>query len=167
MLPNPVCDIINGLSCYLYRLIVNCLLFLIFRAICCRMLLYIYIISLTGWMLPWSLAYCSVFPVLVFARQFSSLACSTDHKQARRSDEELTMILVRMVLGEPFPHSQRNPSAFNKPPCMNCSKQQPQCSCADPRLFHSVIDDVRIFREFVVYEDYACYPEYFVTYRRV
>ena len=96
----------------------------------------------------------------------SSLACSTDPKQARTNAEELTMILMRMLLGEPFLHTDKNPSSFKRPPCMKCCKRT--CSCTDSRLFDSIIDDSnRIFREFVVYEQNVCYPEYLITYKRV
>ena len=96
----------------------------------------------------------------------SSLACSTDPKRARSSGEELTMILMRVLLGEPFLHTEQNPSPFKRPPCMSCCKQQ--CSCDASPLFDSIIDDsIRIFREFVVYDRNVCYPEYFITYKRM
>lgn len=75
------------------------------------------------------------------------------------------MILIRVLLGEPFLHQVKNPSPFNRPPCMNCSQQR--CSCPNSQPFDSIIDAVRLFREFVVYKEYACYPEYFITYRRM
>ena len=75
------------------------------------------------------------------------------------------MILMRVLLGEPFLHQKKNPSLIKRPPCMKCSRWK--CSCADCQLFDSIIDDVRLFREFVVYEDNACYPEYFITYTRI
>ncbi|KAK7097063.1 uncharacterized protein [Littorina saxatilis] len=102
----------------------------------------------------------------VYAAESSTKADQyTDPKQARTSGHQLTMILVRMLLGEPFIHTDPNPSAFTRPPCMKCS--QKECACTSARLFDSVIDDSnRIFREFVVYEQNGCYPEYFITYIR-
>ena len=86
-------------------------------------------------------------------------------KQARTSGEELTMILVRMLLGEPFLHQDQNPSPFKRPPCRSCSLRD--CSCDDSRLFNSIIDDCRLFREFIVYDQGVCYPEYFISYKRL
>lgn len=89
----------------------------------------------------------------------------TDFKQNRTTDEELTMILTRVLLGEPFIHKEAQPQAFKRPPCMSCSQRD--CQCINSTLFNSIIDDVRLFREFVVYDQSVCYPEYIVTYKRV
>ena len=38
------------------------------------------------------------------------------------------------------------------------------CLCRHSDHFDSVVDDTRLFREFVVYEQCQCYPEYLITY---
>ncbi|KAL8558368.1 hypothetical protein ACOMHN_061247 [Nucella lapillus] len=89
----------------------------------------------------------------------------TDVKQNRTKGQELTMFLMRMLLGEPFIHKEQNPQKFRRPPCRSCS--QSSCQCPESKLFDSIIDDVRLFREFVVYDQSVCYPEYIITYSRV
>ncbi|KAK7488792.1 hypothetical protein BaRGS_00019927, partial [Batillaria attramentaria] len=80
--------------------------------------------------------------------------------------EQLVMILMRTLLGEPHVTSASNPPKFERPPCKNCKRAR--CTCEGSEQFDSVIDDSeRIFREFVVYERCLCYPEYFITYQRV
>ncbi|PVD35163.1 hypothetical protein C0Q70_06444 [Pomacea canaliculata] len=89
----------------------------------------------------------------------------TDDKDQRTSGEK-TMVLVRVVLGNPFINTSSDPDKFKRPPCKWCFKDL--CSCDDPSYFDSVIDDAgRNFREFVVYDRSMCYPEYFITYNRV
>jgi hypothetical protein len=76
------------------------------------------------------------------------------------------MLMMRMLIGEPFVNKKSSPEAFSRPPCRKC--QQTKCLCPDSRLYNSVIDDsTRNFREFVVYEQDVCYPEYLTTYRRL
>jgi hypothetical protein len=76
------------------------------------------------------------------------------------------MILMRVLLGEPYVNKAHNPDKYNRPPCKRCYKDK--CACKKAELFDSVIDDAgRNFREFVIYDKCMCYPEYIITYVRV
>ena len=84
----------------------------------------------------------------------------------KRTNGNKTMILMRVLLGEPYINKNGNPPKYQRPPCKSC--YQDKCQCKAPSNFDSVIDDAgRNFREFVVYERCMCYPEYFITYQRV
>ena len=74
------------------------------------------------------------------------------------------MILVRVLLGEPYLQRDQKPPQYRKPPCCKCL--QDSCDC-NTETFNSVVDDVRLFREFVVYDQNVAYPEYFITYKRI
>lgn len=91
----------------------------------------------------------------------------TDDKTQRKSGNK-TMILLRMLLGEPFLNNAANPTKYKRPPCMKCHKDVCLGHCSGAKRYDSVIDDSqRNFREFVIYESDRCYPEYFITYQRV
>ncbi|CAG5122479.1 unnamed protein product, partial [Candidula unifasciata] len=54
---------------------------------------------------------------------------------------------------------------LTRPPCIQCSSDK--CSCSNQELYDSVMGDGRwIFREFVVYDQNQCYPEYLISYQR-
>ncbi|KAK7486994.1 hypothetical protein BaRGS_00021810 [Batillaria attramentaria] len=89
----------------------------------------------------------------------------TDDKRQRTSGNK-TMILVRMLLGQPYMNTAQNPTKYDRPPCMKCGKDK--CTGCNSKHYNSVIDEAgRNFREFVVYDSNMCYPEYFITYQRV
>ena len=50
-----------------------------------------------------------------------------------------------------------------KPPCMSCYKDM--CSCLK-KPFDSMMGQGWNFREFVVYDNNVCYPEYIIYYTR-
>jgi hypothetical protein len=75
------------------------------------------------------------------------------------------MFLVRVLLGQTFVNSSRDPPKFQRPPCTQF--QEVLCHCPSTHHYDSVLDDAgRLFREFVVYEQCQCYPEYLITYER-
>ncbi|KAK7097642.1 uncharacterized protein [Littorina saxatilis] len=89
----------------------------------------------------------------------------TDSKKQRTSGKK-TMILMRVLLGDPYISKAFNPTKFRRPPCKRCYKDV--CTCKNGTNFDSAIDDAgRNFREFVIYDRCSCYPEYFITYKRV
>ena len=52
-----------------------------------------------------------------------------------------------------------------RPPCIKCNKDF--CSCSPQTLYDSVMGDGKwIFREFVLYDQHKCYPEYVISYKR-
>ncbi|XP_052278979.1 uncharacterized protein LOC127877306 isoform X2 [Dreissena polymorpha] len=74
------------------------------------------------------------------------------------------MFLMRMLLGQCFVCDDQNPTKYKRAPCCTCfsdvCKQHLQ-------RFDSVIgDNQKLFREFVVYDNGQCYPEYLITYER-
>ncbi|XP_070176785.1 uncharacterized protein [Littorina saxatilis] len=90
----------------------------------------------------------------------------TDPSKLERTGGPKTMLLVRMLLGEPHINTDRSPPKFSRPPCKGCL--QLLCDCQHATHYDSVVDDAgRLFREFVVYEQCQCYPEYIITYKRV
>jgi hypothetical protein len=95
----------------------------------------------------------------------SSSVAISDSVYDRSYDTELSMLVMRMLLGEPYLNTDPCPQDFSRPPCRAC--EQTHCLCPDSLLYNSVIDDARNFREFVVYEQDVCYPEYLITYRRL
>ena len=76
------------------------------------------------------------------------------------------MILTRVLLGEPYLHSSPHSTSFQRPPCMKCLQRNCSCTTSD-ELFNSVIADARLFREFVVFDQNVCYPEYFIRYKKM
>ncbi|XP_053398882.1 uncharacterized protein LOC123556640 [Mercenaria mercenaria] len=81
------------------------------------------------------------------------------------------MFLIRMVLGNAFLCSDKNPYKYRRPPCTRCYRDD----CSNPKhekgkfghYFDSVVgDNSKLFREFVVYDNSLCYPEYLITYER-
>ncbi|BFZ14792.1 hypothetical protein BsWGS_17831 [Bradybaena similaris] len=97
----------------------------------------------------------------------------TDSRSHRAAPETtLYMILARVLLGNVFLCDHNHPSVASKqsikltrPPCVQCLKDI--CTCAKQELFDSVMGDGKwIFREFVVYDRFQCYPEYLISYQR-
>ncbi|KAL8576367.1 hypothetical protein ACOMHN_048934 [Nucella lapillus] len=81
--------------------------------------------------------------------------------------QELKILLVRVLLGEPYLLAG-DAEPFARPPCYFCKKKAHDCGCKEPRCYDSVVfDSSKIFREFVVYEGDVCYPEYVITYSRI
>jgi hypothetical protein len=73
------------------------------------------------------------------------------------------MVLVRVLLGHP--HVIHSRVKFNRAPCQACKKASCKCN-----TYHhdSVIYDSRgEAREFIVYDNSQCYPEYFIQYKVV
>ncbi|XP_076446273.1 uncharacterized protein LOC143283790 isoform X2 [Babylonia areolata] len=80
----------------------------------------------------------------------------------------LTMMLIRVLLGEPYLYTDPDPKEFDRPPCLRCQGRPKECGCRESRLHDSVVFDAngKLFREFVVYDRDVCYPEYIITYIR-
>ncbi|XP_005096756.1 uncharacterized protein LOC101851403 [Aplysia californica] len=94
-----------------------------------------------------------------------------DGKDSRSSaDTKLTMILARVLLGDPFLCGKvfvggPGDKKLVRPPCKTCFADY--CRCPDKKFFDSVMGQGWLFREFVIYEKHVCYPEYIITYVRV
>jgi len=83
------------------------------------------------------------------------------------------MFVFRVALGDVYVNDQGLTSkTFTRPPCKvsGCKKIN---KCIDHgELFDSVLGDTRhagdplLFREFVIYEQDRCYPEFLVEYTR-
>lgn len=76
------------------------------------------------------------------------------------------MVVARVALGRIYLCEDLNPAKLNRPPCVKCF--QDKCDHSDG-LFDSVVfsHSQKNFREFVVYHNEQCYPEFLVTYDRV
>ncbi|XP_045203458.2 uncharacterized protein LOC123556639 isoform X1 [Mercenaria mercenaria] len=92
-------------------------------------------------------------------------------KRSAGPDNPKKMFLIRMVLGNAFLCSEPNPYKYRRPPCTRCFRDD----CSKPNhekgkfghFFDSVVgDNSKLFREFVVYDNSLCYPEYLITYER-
>lgn len=87
----------------------------------------------------------------------------------KRDLQEKKMLLVRTCLGEMYVRTDTSTQhLYARPPCLTCYDDK----CIDP--LHSscfydsiVVDGGWIFREFIVYDKHACYPEYLISYKRV
>ncbi|XP_013388312.1 uncharacterized protein LOC106157264 [Lingula anatina] len=87
----------------------------------------------------------------------------SDPKTARQT-QNLQMIIMRVLLGKVF-HCTAT-KKYSKPPCMD-----PTCGTADICTKHPQYDSIcgdvqKLFREFVIYDQQLCYPEFLVTYNR-
>jgi hypothetical protein len=76
---------------------------------------------------------------------------------------ERHMLIVRVLLGASFFISERK--TYSRPPCRECFKEV--CSCNSQYHDSVVFDSAGKHREFIVYDNSHCYPEYFVTYTEV
>ena len=87
----------------------------------------------------------------------------------QRSKSNRKMFLMRMVLGESFLCTARDPHKYRRPPCANTKHLRDDCLETSHGSFDSVIGQAKrlLFREFVVYESDQCYPEYLISYDRV
>ncbi|KAK3100625.1 hypothetical protein FSP39_022778, partial [Pinctada imbricata] len=99
----------------------------------------------------------------VYAAESSTKADQYADDKDNRRKSNLHMFLVRVLLGEMYVSNV--PKRFDLPPCRNCRSEK----CADPKHhpYDSVVGDGKwLFREFVVYSQDQCYPEYVITYDR-
>ncbi|XP_064615235.1 uncharacterized protein LOC135479341 [Liolophura sinensis] len=83
-----------------------------------------------------------------------------------RVHKDLKMLVVRVALGKIYLCEDQNPKKFSRPPCVRCFQEK----CEHPDgLFDSVVysNPQKNFREFVVYANEQCYPEFIITYDRV
>lgn len=86
----------------------------------------------------------------------------------QRDLHEKKMLLVRACLGEMFIRTDTtNQHPYTRPPCKSCHNDR----CNDPThtaMFDSIVVDGKWnFREFILYDNKACYPEYLITYKRI
>ncbi|XP_050414986.2 uncharacterized protein LOC126829264 isoform X2 [Patella vulgata] len=87
--------------------------------------------------------------------------------KTHRSGGEKKMLLCRILLGNAYLCSQKNPSKYKKPPCKDLHHLEPNCT-KHHGFFDSVLGDGQwIFREFAVYDGKMVYPEYIITYKRI
>lgn len=92
------------------------------------------------------------------------------HRSAGKGEKK-KMFLIRMLLGNAYLcNESENPHKFCRPPCTtchmdNCTTYSHVNKCLDK--FDSVVgDNDKLFREFVVFDNDQCYPEYLITYER-
>ncbi|XP_070198587.1 protein mono-ADP-ribosyltransferase PARP12-like [Littorina saxatilis] len=102
----------------------------------------------------------------IYASESPTKADQYTDTKGQRTGGNKTMMLMRVLLGEPFISKSGNPTKYKRAPCKKCF--QDRCACKNNECFDSVIDDAgRNFREFVVYSQDMCYPEYIIHYQRV
>lgn len=78
------------------------------------------------------------------------------------------MLLVRTCLGEMYVRTDTlKQYAYKRPPCMECYHDKCTDSNHSSSFDSIVVDGGWIFREFIVYDNHACYPEYLISYKRV
>ncbi|XP_052794812.1 uncharacterized protein LOC128227915 isoform X2 [Mya arenaria] len=90
----------------------------------------------------------------------------TDDSSTRTggTGKEKKMFLMRVTLGKCYLCTNPNPQKYRRPPCTKCKRDD--CKTHDS-IYDSVVgDNKKLFREFVVYDDLQCYPEYLITYER-
>lgn len=83
-----------------------------------------------------------------------------------RDPYEKKMFIVRACLGEMYIRTDTtNRHCYNRPPCKTCHKDR--CIEHDDLFDSIVVDGSWNFREFILFDRDACYPEYIITYKRV
>uniref|UniRef100_A0A8B8DC01 Poly [ADP-ribose] polymerase n=2 Tax=Crassostrea virginica TaxID=6565 RepID=A0A8B8DC01_CRAVI len=86
----------------------------------------------------------------------------------QRDLQEKKMLLVRTCLGEMYVRTDTlKQYAYKRPPCMECYHDKCTDSNHSSSFDSIVVDGGWIFREFIVYDNHACYPEYLISYKRV
>ncbi|XP_076447140.1 uncharacterized protein LOC143284319 [Babylonia areolata] len=103
---------------------------------------------------------------IYFAESFTKSDRYADDRN-RRTAGEKKVLLMRVLLGNPFINNAVKPTRYLRPPCRVCKDDK--CRGMHGGFFDSVIDDCltcRAFRELIVYESALCYPEYAITYLR-
>ncbi|XP_059146956.1 uncharacterized protein LOC131934838 isoform X2 [Physella acuta] len=88
---------------------------------------------------------------------------------------KLYLFLLRSLLGNTYVVQRDHPKVggkearFVRPPCLNCKDDK--CSKGHESYDSITLDGGNspnsLYREFVVYSDRCCYPEYLITYKRV
>uniref|UniRef100_K1PDC3 Poly [ADP-ribose] polymerase 14 n=1 Tax=Magallana gigas TaxID=29159 RepID=K1PDC3_MAGGI len=104
----------------------------------------------------------------VYCAESSSKSDQYADPKNQRDLHEKKMLLVRACLGEMFIRTDTaNQYPYTRPPCKSCHNDR----CKDPThsaMFDSiVVDGSWNFREFILYDNKACYPEYLITYKRI
>ncbi|XP_062595054.1 uncharacterized protein LOC134256426 [Saccostrea cucullata] len=91
-----------------------------------------------------------------------------DPKQ-NRDLQEKQMLLVRACLGEIFVRTDTTTKHnYSRPPCQCCHDDRCTDVTHSSLFFDSiVVDGGWNFREFIVYDNKACYPEYLISYKRI
>ncbi|XP_061183685.1 protein mono-ADP-ribosyltransferase PARP14-like isoform X2 [Saccostrea echinata] len=91
-----------------------------------------------------------------------------DPKQ-NRDLQEKQMLLVRACLGEIFVRTDTTTKySYTRPPCQRCYKDRCTDATHSSQFFDSiVVDGGWNFREFILYDNKACYPEYLISYKRI
>ncbi|XP_062607833.1 uncharacterized protein LOC134269645 isoform X2 [Saccostrea cucullata] len=84
-----------------------------------------------------------------------------------RDLQEKQMLLVRACLGEIFVRTDTTTKhSYTRPPCQRCYKDRCTDVTHSSLFFDSiVVDGGWNFREFILYDNKACYPEYLISYR--
>jgi hypothetical protein len=87
----------------------------------------------------------------------------------QRDLKEKKMLLVRACLGEMYIRTDTvNQYLYTRPPCQTCYKDRCLDATHSSRFFDSIVVDGNWnFREFILYDNKACYPEYLITYKRI
>eukprot|EP00038_Savillea_parva_P030230 m.76445 g.76445 ORF g.76445 m.76445 type:complete len:702 (-) comp9062_c0_seq1:278-2383(-) len=104
---------------------------------------------------------CSTEGMLGQGLYFADSASKSDQYTGQGAD--LYMFLARVVVGTP--HCTNTRRGFRRPPCVQGCLETQGClhERTDSVFFSS---PAKNFREFVVYDNAQCYPEYLVRYRR-
>ncbi|KAH9494574.1 hypothetical protein Btru_019890 [Bulinus truncatus] len=113
-----------------------------------------------------SSAKCMYGKGIYMAESFTKADQYTDSDEQRSPNgTELYMLLIRAQLGNVCRFKDAK-NGLCRPPCKHCSKDK--CICDKQDLYDSVMRDKKEkFREFVLYDNSQCYPEYLIIYKRL
>ncbi|XP_056013452.1 uncharacterized protein LOC125678475 isoform X3 [Ostrea edulis] len=105
----------------------------------------------------------------VYCAESSTKSDQYADPKTHRDLKKKKMLLVRACLGEMFIRTDTvNKYAYTRPPCQSCHQDRCIDATHSSRFFDSIVVDGNWnFREFILYDNKACYPEYLITYKRI
>ncbi|BFY99969.1 hypothetical protein BsWGS_03009 [Bradybaena similaris] len=105
---------------------------------------------------------------LYFAEEVTKADQYTDDRRDRYPHgTELTLLLCRVLMGNAYFCNKYDAKKWNKPPCMLCNRKR--CRHGWENRYDSVLGSGKnmLFREFVVYDERQCFPEFLIKYERI
>ena len=107
----------------------------------------------------------AVFPYKISLWQIHNAITLFADPIHNRRDTELTMLVVRVILGESSIYNDTKP--LSAIPCKVEGCKTPGCRRHHEKYDSAVVDCYNNFRGFLMLDARRCYPQYLVTYDRV